>query len=231
MLGRVPQATLERAAADPRFLAPIAGPASAIRRLSGTARTTARRSVDRVFFHGIRPGGVHAHLFRRPRRALRRSYEGRRAMATSRWSASACSIRKATCSSRLNPDGWQQERNPVNDFYTLPVRPVRDEQTAMKSSVQVKLPTGERVHQGLAHRRRPREALSARYQHSGKRSGRTSRDHRSALRRRYSHAHPPGDRARHRRPARPARIGPEAHRLSHERRPLGVSGHRAHARC
>ena len=23
----------------------------------------------------------------------------------------------------LNPDGWQQERNPVNDFYTLPVRP------------------------------------------------------------------------------------------------------------
>ena len=27
-----------------------------------------------------------------------------------------------------NPDGWQQERNPVNDFYTLPVRPVRDDQ-------------------------------------------------------------------------------------------------------
>ena len=26
----------------------------------------------------------------------------------------------------LNPDGWQQERNPVNDFFTLPVRPVRD---------------------------------------------------------------------------------------------------------
>ena len=25
----------------------------------------------------------------------------------------------------LNPDGWQQERYPTNDFYTLPVVPVR----------------------------------------------------------------------------------------------------------
>jgi starch phosphorylase len=27
----------------------------------------------------------------------------------------------------LNPDGWQQEWNPVNDFHTLPVRPVVDD--------------------------------------------------------------------------------------------------------
>ena len=27
----------------------------------------------------------------------------------------------------LNPDGWQQERYPVNDFYTLPVTPVADD--------------------------------------------------------------------------------------------------------
>ena len=26
----------------------------------------------------------------------------------------------------LNPDGWQQERYPMNDFYTLPLRPVKD---------------------------------------------------------------------------------------------------------
>src|SRR5258705_8708338 len=26
----------------------------------------------------------------------------------------------------LNPDGWQQERYPVNDFYTLPVAPAKD---------------------------------------------------------------------------------------------------------
>ncbi len=26
----------------------------------------------------------------------------------------------------LSPDGWQQERNPVNDFFTLPLQPFRD---------------------------------------------------------------------------------------------------------
>jgi len=41
----------------------------------------------------------------------------------------------------LNPDGWQQERYPVNDFYTLPVSPVKtpDDQDL---KVTVKLPTG-----------------------------------------------------------------------------------------
>lgn len=27
---------------------------------------------------------------------------------------------------QLNPDGWQQERYPVNDFYTMPIQPVTD---------------------------------------------------------------------------------------------------------
>ena len=26
----------------------------------------------------------------------------------------------------LNPDGWQTERYPINDFYTWPVQPVQD---------------------------------------------------------------------------------------------------------
>jgi starch phosphorylase len=41
----------------------------------------------------------------------------------------------------LNPDGWQQERNPVNDFYTLPVSPVRDE-NGNDVLVTVNLPGG-----------------------------------------------------------------------------------------
>ena len=41
----------------------------------------------------------------------------------------------------LNPDGWQIERYPVNDFYTLPVTPVRDE-AGRELHVSVKLPTG-----------------------------------------------------------------------------------------
>ena len=41
----------------------------------------------------------------------------------------------------LNPDGWQQERYPVNDFYTLPIEEVFDaDGNALHG--QVKLPTG-----------------------------------------------------------------------------------------
>ena len=41
-----------------------------------------------------------------------------------RWSAWVCCTRRAISSNRSIPDGWQQERTPVNDFYSLPVTPV-----------------------------------------------------------------------------------------------------------
>ncbi len=42
----------------------------------------------------------------------------------------------------LNPDGWQQERYPVNDFYTLPLLPVKDA-AGQDLKVTVKLPSGD----------------------------------------------------------------------------------------
>jgi glycogen phosphorylase len=42
----------------------------------------------------------------------------------------------------LNPDGWQQERYPTNDFYTLPLVPVKDA-AGGDLKVSVRLPTGE----------------------------------------------------------------------------------------
>src|SRR5215813_6099251 len=42
----------------------------------------------------------------------------------------------------LNADGWQQERYPTNDFYTLPLQPVKDAAGA-DLKVSVKLPTGD----------------------------------------------------------------------------------------
>ncbi len=42
----------------------------------------------------------------------------------------------------LNPDGWQQERYPINDFYTLPVTPVKDS-AGHDLKVSVRLPTGD----------------------------------------------------------------------------------------
>jgi starch phosphorylase len=44
----------------------------------------------------------------------------------------------------LNPDGLQQEKYPINDFYTLPVTQVRDAEGA-ELKVKVKLPAGEVV--------------------------------------------------------------------------------------
>src|SRR5690349_11656362 len=41
----------------------------------------------------------------------------------------------------LTPDAWQQERYPVNDFYTLPILPVKDA-AGNDLKVTVKLPTG-----------------------------------------------------------------------------------------
>ena len=42
----------------------------------------------------------------------------------------------------LNPDGWQQERYPMNDFYTLPLTPVKDGE-GRDLKVTVRLPTGD----------------------------------------------------------------------------------------
>ncbi len=42
----------------------------------------------------------------------------------------------------LNPDGWQQERYPMNDFYTLPVAPVKDASDE-DLKVTVRLPSGD----------------------------------------------------------------------------------------
>ncbi len=41
----------------------------------------------------------------------------------------------------LNPDGWQIERTPVNDFFNFPVQPVLDEK-GEELRVSVQLPTG-----------------------------------------------------------------------------------------
>src|SRR5580692_3205690 len=42
----------------------------------------------------------------------------------------------------LNPDGWQQERYPLNDFYTLPLAPVKDAGD-QDLKVTVRLPSGD----------------------------------------------------------------------------------------
>ncbi len=140
MLGRVPQATLERAAADPRFLAAY------------------RRACDRYSTYLERPELADSRLIA----YFSMEYglvecmpiyggglgvlSGDHLKAASDGAVPLVGVgllyQKGYLQQSLNPDGWQQERNPVNDFYTLPVRPVRSEQ-GKDVMVTVKLPTGD----------------------------------------------------------------------------------------
>jgi starch phosphorylase len=139
MLGRVPQATLERVAADPRFLAAYRRACERFstyveRSESGEGRLIAYFSMEygMVECMPIYGGGLGV-------------LSGDHLKAASDGGIPLVAVgllyQKGYLQQSLNPDGWQQERNPVNDFYTLPVRPVRDEQ-GQEIVVQVKLPTG-----------------------------------------------------------------------------------------
>jgi starch phosphorylase len=139
MLGRVPQATLERAAADPRFLA-------AYRRACERFSTYVERSDPSegrlIAYFSMEYGMVECMPIYGGGLGV---LSGDHLKAASDGGIPLVAVgllyQKGYLQQSLNPDGWQQERNPVNDFYTLPVRPVRDEQ-GQEVLVQVKLPTG-----------------------------------------------------------------------------------------
>lgn len=140
MLGRVPQATLERSASDPRFLA---------------LYRKACESYD-TYLHKLEPHDHHKLVA-----YFSMEYglagcipiysgglgilSGDHLKASSDADIPLVGVgllyQKGYLQQSLNQDGWQQERNPVNDFYTLPIRPVlRDDGSELH--VEVKLPTG-----------------------------------------------------------------------------------------
>ena len=139
MLGRVPQATLERAAADPRFLA-------AYRRACERFSTYVERSEPSegrlIAYFSMEYGMVECMPIYGGGLGV---LSGDHLKAASDGGVPLVAVgllyQKGYLQQSLNPDGWQQERNPVNDFYTLPVRPVRDDQ-GQEVMVKVKLPTG-----------------------------------------------------------------------------------------
>src|SRR5579863_48846 len=139
MLGRVPQATLERAAGDPRFLAAYRRACDRYSSYLERPETTDERLIayfsmeyGLVECMPIYGGGLGV-------------LSGDHLKAASDGAVPLVGVgllyQKGYLQQSLNPDGWQQERNPINDFYTLPVRPVRDEDDK-DVIVSVKLPSG-----------------------------------------------------------------------------------------
>src|ERR1700685_3085059 len=124
MLGRVPQATLERAAADARYLALYRRACENFdtylshfeRNVEPTDRLIAYFSMEygMVECMPIYSGGLGVlsgdHLKAASDAALPLVGVG-------------LLYQKGYLQQSLGPDGWQYERTPVNDFYSLPVTP------------------------------------------------------------------------------------------------------------
>ncbi len=139
MLGRVPQATLERAAADPRFLGAYR---KACERYSSYLERPGPADDRLIAYFSMEYGMVECMPIYGGGLGV---LSGDHLKAASDGGVPLVGVgllyQKGYLQQALNPDGWQQERNPVNDFYTLPVRPVCDED-GHEMTVQVKLPTG-----------------------------------------------------------------------------------------
>src|SRR5713101_2892052 len=140
MLGRVSQATLERAGSDPRYLAHYA---QACQRYDAQMQSERPNPGNQLIAYFSAEYGLTECL---------PIYSGGLGILSGDHlkSASDSSIplvgigllyQGGYFRQYLNQDGWQQERYPVNDFFTLPVLPVRDS-AGLNLKVPVKFPTG-----------------------------------------------------------------------------------------
>ncbi|MGI8989104.1 MAG: alpha-glucan family phosphorylase [Bryobacteraceae bacterium] len=139
MLGRVKQTTLERAATDPRYLAQYT---LACQRYDSQLKTTPRADNKLIAYFSAEYGLTECLPI----------YSGGLGILSGDHlkSSSDCDLplvgvgllyQLGYFRQFLNPDGWQQERYLENDFYTLPIRPVRDANDK-PIRVSVNLPSG-----------------------------------------------------------------------------------------
>jgi len=141
MLGRVSQATLERAGADPRYLALYR---MACETYDSRTRKSGTQADGKLIAYFSAEYGMTECL---------PIYSGGLGVLSGDHLKS-CSdqdypliglgllYQQGYFRQLLNPDGWQQERYPMNDFYTLPLRTAKDA-AGDDFKVTVRLPTGD----------------------------------------------------------------------------------------
>jgi glycogen phosphorylase len=139
MLGRVPQATLDRAAADQRFLAAYR---KGCERYDTYLQRTDPADNRLIAYFSMEYGLVECMpIYSGGLGVLSGDHLKAASDAGIPLTGVGLLYQKGYLQQSLNPDGWQQERNPVNDFYTLPVRPVQVDGHDL--IVDVKLPNGK----------------------------------------------------------------------------------------
>lgn len=140
MLGRVPQATLERVAADPRFLSLYR---RACERYDSYMQLSEAQSSEALIAYFSMEYGLTECLpiYSGGLGLLSGDHLKASSDADLPLLAVGLLYQKGYLRQFLNPDGWQQERYPINDFYTLPVSQVFDA-NGNELKVTVDLPTG-----------------------------------------------------------------------------------------
>src|SRR3954447_17033663 len=140
MLGRDPQATLERAASDPRYLALYR---SACETYDARVQKAPAPADGKLIAYFSAEYGLTECL---------PVYSGGLGILSGDHLKSSSDqdypliglgllYQQGYFRQLLNPDGWQQERYPINDFYNLPLETVKDA-AGRDLKVSVKLPTG-----------------------------------------------------------------------------------------
>ncbi|MCS7043956.1 MAG: alpha-glucan family phosphorylase [Bryobacteraceae bacterium] len=140
MLGRVPQETLAKAAADPRYVAQY---------------QAACREFDEYMAQQPPAGGIRVAYFSMEYGLLESVsiYSGGLGILSGDYLKAASDAnfglvgvgllyQKGYLEQHLNPDGWQVEKYPINDFFTWPVQPAVDGE-GNEVLVELRLPRGK----------------------------------------------------------------------------------------
>src|ERR1051326_8072087 len=140
LLGRIPQATLDRAAADQRFLGAYR---KACERYGTYLERLEPPDSRLIAYFSMEYGLVECMpIYSGGLGVLSGDHLKASSDAEIPLTGVGLLYQKGYLQQSLNPDGGQQDRNPVNDFYTLPVRPVQDAD-GRDLMVDVKLPSGK----------------------------------------------------------------------------------------
>jgi len=141
LLGRIPQENLNRAANDPRFL--LLYKRACERHDSYLHSSTPTAATPQIAYFSMEYGLLDCMQIYSGGLGL---LSGDHLKAASDGDFALAGVgmlyQRGYLQQHLNPDGWQQERTPLNDFYTLPVRPCEDA-NGEEVMVSVNLPAGE----------------------------------------------------------------------------------------
>src|SRR5271156_203167 len=137
MLGRLPQATLERAAADPRFLVLYRRACETLDAYMSAPRAAPSNML--VAYFSMEYGLLDCMpIYSGGLGVLSGDHLKASSDANLPLTGVGLLYQNGYFSQSIGPDGWQKERTPVNDFYALPVTPVqRADESEMLVSVML----------------------------------------------------------------------------------------------